>query len=436
MREGNITGDKIKQKNIGGETVPTMNETQFAFIIAVNDEQYYEECCYYIRQLEIPVGFTIDILAVREADSMCAAYNAAMKNSAAKYRIYLHQDVFVREKDFLKKLLTIFMEDADVGIVGVIGGNHMPKTGVTYRAWDVGIVECKDPDMAYYLAGASKYVQDTYVEAIDGLLIATQYDIPWREDLLNHFDFYDISQSFEMRKRGYKILVPYQEMPWVIHDSSFAKMKHYDEGRRTCLAEYPEFLYAAGGFEFEAHEEWDKLSAELAARIKRLMEQGEWEETATVIKQYRSGKMKDSTLERLGIMSDIEQDERKAGIHNTFFGGIGTYQQMHEKYVHTRFLFFRMEQGLPESEYEELTKAIADGSISCEAVMCFVLHAVADRKGVLVKLKNVYRKTGRGQEEKCICRLYDAVKDKPVPVAYTGVPTANCDDVGEFNIEK
>lgn len=96
-----------------------------------------------------------------------------------------------------------------------------------------------------------------------------------------------------------------------------------------------------GGFEFEGHEEWNRLSTELADHVKKLMEQGKWMETAAVIEQYRSGKMKDSALERLGIMSDIERDERKADIRNTFFRGFGTYQQMYERYVQTRFPFFK-----------------------------------------------------------------------------------------------
>ena len=30
------------------------------------------------------------------------------------------------------------------------------------------------------------------VEGVDGLLMATQYDIPWREDLFDGWDFYDL----------------------------------------------------------------------------------------------------------------------------------------------------------------------------------------------------------------------------------------------------
>lgn len=40
------------------------------------------------------------------------------------------------------------------------------------------------------------------VSAIDGLFMATQYDIKWREDLLDGFHFYDVSQCFEFAQQG------------------------------------------------------------------------------------------------------------------------------------------------------------------------------------------------------------------------------------------
>lgn len=395
-----------------------MNDNSVAFIITVNNEQYYEECCYYINRLIIPAEFDIDIIAVHEANSMCAAYNLGMQSTNAKYKIYLHQDVFIRNKNFINDLLAIFRRDKSIGMVGMVGGNGMPKTGVTYRAWNVGCVDCREPDMAYNLVCDPKETQDMYVEAVDGLLIATQRDIPWREDIFSQFDFYDISQSFEMRKRGYQIVVPHQKIPWVIHDSGFAKMAHYDQERKKCLREYPEFLYAEGGFEFEYNEEWDLLSTELAKRIEGLMGQGEWENVETIIEQYRSGKRKDSTLEELGIMSDINRDERKAGIQIPFFSNANCFEQMYEKYKHIRFLFFRMELNIPETEYQELIKAITDGSISCEAVIHFVLHAVSDKKSVLEKIWEVYQKAGEKCKEERIKMLYEVVKDKPIPIAY------------------
>ena len=255
----------------------------------------------------------LDVIGVTEAPSMSAGYNAGMKSSDAKYKVYLHQDVFIREPRFIIYLLERFQNDAYIGMIGMIGGNGMPKTGVTYRAWNVGKVDCRDPDMAYYMYGAKDMKEeDTIVEAVDGLLIATQYDIPWREDLFKHFDFYDVSQSFEMRRAGYKVLVPYQETPWVIHDSSFAKLTYYDEARKICLREYPEYLYADGGFKFTYDKEWNDLSDLLADQIKALIAAHEWKQVGQIIGSYRGAGRKSSEIEILGILYDIYEKEKTA----------------------------------------------------------------------------------------------------------------------------
>lgn len=86
-----------------------------AFIICVNNELYFEECKYYIERLEVPAGYDIDVIGIWEADSMCAAYNLGMRSSDAKYKVYMHQDVFIRDSRFLEKTLRIFKEHPKTG---------------------------------------------------------------------------------------------------------------------------------------------------------------------------------------------------------------------------------------------------------------------------------------------------------------------------------
>ena len=395
-----------------------MDDKKVVFIICVNNELYFKECVYYINRLVLPEGYSTNIIAIREADSMCAAYNVGMHSSDAKYKIYLHQDVMIRESHFLENIIALFSQK-DVGIIGMIGGNQMPKTGVTYRAWDVGMVDCRDPEMAYYLTGSKDGVKaDTFVEAVDGLLIATQYDIPWREDLFTHFDFYDVSQSFEMRKAGYKILVPYQKNPWVIHDSSFAKLTYYDEARKICLREYPEYLYANGGFDFTYDKEWNELSDLLADQIKSLIEAHAWDSVGEIIESYRRAGRKSSILETFGVWYDIYRKEKAASVKNDFFSECIDYQNMYEKYMTVRFLLRRMELGLEEEAYRELTYAISTEAISCEAVIEMVIRSVVDRKTVLIQLMAVYEKAGLDTSyEKCR-KLYRLVENKPNAVTF------------------
>lgn len=395
-----------------------MNNKKFAFILCVNNSLYFEECQYYIHHLNIPDGFEIEIVDIREANGMCAAYNLGMQSSDAKYKVYMHQDVFIRNKDFLKELLTSFEKDSDVGMIGMVGGYGMPKNGVAYLAWNAGTVDCREPDMAYQLVCSLEEKKDTFVDAVDGLLIATQYDLPWRDDLFLDFDFYDVSQSFEMLRRGYKILVPYQEKPWVIHDSGFAKLNHYDKNRKLCLEEYPEFLTEEGGFAFVYHEEWEQLSELLANQIKNLLNDGAWEEVASIIAGYRENKMKNSMLEMYGIMSDIYQKEKEERPKVTFFENLTGYEAIYKKYISVRFFLRRMEEGMPEAEYEAFVRAVKQEDISCGALTIILLHGVLDKKKVLQKMEGYYIQAGKKQFAEKMKQMYSMIKDKGLPIAY------------------
>lgn len=392
-----------------------MDDKKIAFIIAVNNEQYFGECCFYIRRLFIPAGYDIDIIAIREADSMCAAYNAGMSNSDAKYKVYMHQDVMIRNNKFIENIIHIFKGNLEIGMIGMIGGTHMPKTGVAYRAWNVGIVDCRDPDMAYYLKGQKNMPRkDTLVEAIDGLLIATQYDITWREDLFTHFDFYDVSQSFEMRKAGYQILVPYQEVPWVIHDSGFAKLTYYDEERKKCIKEYREFLYADGGFEFTYDKEWNELSYLLADQIKKMIEDNRWDQVTQIIQSYRRAGRKSSSLEVLSIWENIHQKEGSS----SFFKGCNDYTDMYKKYTAVRFLLRRVELNMEEDTYFELVLAIQAKEISYDALMEIITKTVIDKGNVIKKIGDIYYRNGQMDNYRKCEQVIQLLKDKAIPIAY------------------
>ena len=392
---------------------------KIAFILCVNNDLYFEECSYYINQLVVPEKMQVEIIGIREADSICAAYNLGMKSTDAKYKVYMHQDVFIRERNFIEYILTIFESHPEVGMIGMVGGVGMPKTGVTYLAWNEGIVDCREPDMAYYLVCGSKRKENVQVDAVDGLLMATQYDVPWREDLFHNFDFYDVSESFEMRRCGYQIIVPYQQSPWVIHDSGFAKLNHYDTNRQICLKEYPEYFTEEGGFAFTYQEEWETLSEKLAVEVKKLIQLGKWEEIGNIVQLYRKNQMKNSSLEMYAIMSDIYQKEKENGIEKGFFDNLSGYEEVYQKYITVRFLLRRMEMGMPESEYMELIEALKTENVSCDAIMILVLHSVIDKKTVLIKIRDYYQQSGKVSDKEKIEVFYGKIKDKELPIAYS-----------------
>ena len=217
-----------------------------AFITCVNSEEWYEECRLYLEHIRLPEGFRAEYLPQRGASSMCAGYRAGQLASDAKYKIYLHQDTLVVNHDLVEDLLSLFA-DRTVGLVGVIGCRSLPRSGVW---WDglrtygrvlhacepESVVDshCMEPD------GACQEV-----EACDGLFLATQYDVPWREDLFTGWHLYDTSMCLEMKRHGYRCVVPNQSADfWCIHCPREKPLApEYKEYQKIFLREYGKELH-------------------------------------------------------------------------------------------------------------------------------------------------------------------------------------------------
>lgn len=243
-----------------------MNEKKISFIICTNDEFYMKECELYIHELVIPDGYEVEIVKILGAKSMAAGYNEGMSCSDAKYKIYLHQDVFVTNKNFLCDILEIFQTNTAVGMIGMVGTPYLAWTGTMWNGIRFGNfykleerIEKKITHKFYPLY--SGYLE---VEAIDGLLMATQYDLPWREDVFQKWDFYDVSQSFEFIKAGYKVVVSGQNPVGYIHDCGIINLDNYDKEREKFLEEYQEYMG------FSRTQDWE----EYIKRVKENVERG------------------------------------------------------------------------------------------------------------------------------------------------------------------
>lgn len=217
-----------------------MNKQQFCFIICTNDELFLNECLIYINELYIPDGFTIDILTIKDAVSMTSGYNAAMKSSNAKYKIYMHQDVFILNKYFLFNLLDIFNFNEKIGMIGMVGAPKLNESAIMWSAFRVGtMIGRTNINDSYESLPLNSDSAIYYVKAIDGFLMATSVDIPWREDIFDGWDFYDMSQSMEFCKNGYLLAVPEQDQPWCIHDDgAILSLLNYNKYRKIFIEEY------------------------------------------------------------------------------------------------------------------------------------------------------------------------------------------------------
>ena len=184
----------------------------------------------------------VEVLEIRDAVSMAAGYNEGMNSSDAKYKIYMHQDCFLVNKYFIHDILSIFSSNSNIGMIGLNGTQKLPDNGVIWSGKRV-------PEIHELYDGWEKYHYDLKkdglweVEGIDGVLMTTQYDIRWREDLFDGWDFYDLSQSLEMRRRGYCVVVPVYKRFWYQHDDKpVLSLWDYNKYRKIFMEEYMENL--------------------------------------------------------------------------------------------------------------------------------------------------------------------------------------------------
>ncbi|RAT98714.1 glycosyltransferase [Brevibacillus sp. Leaf182] len=205
-----------------------MNDKKICFIYCVKDQRLFEESVKFLHALEIPEGHEIEVLPVLDAPSVAAGYNYAMKTSDAKYKVYLHEDVSIINKKFVEDILEVFRNDPEVGMLGLMGAKELSPNAIWWESKEL-FGKVYDSHTGKMQLLAFQEVEKAYqsVEVIDGILMATQYDIPWKEEIFDGWDFYDMSQSIEFLQNGLKVVIPRQDAPWTLHDCGIVEAEHY-----------------------------------------------------------------------------------------------------------------------------------------------------------------------------------------------------------------
>ncbi len=224
-----------------------MNEKKFCFIICTNNELMLNECIHYLNHLVIPKDYEIDLITIEDADSITSGYNTALQASDAKYKIYMHQDVFILNKNILQNLLDIFLSDSQIGMIGMIGYENISPDGIMWHGKRRGDIYRSKPTVSYPPLSEYHYSVKkegySFATQVDGLLIATAYDLPWDTTHLNGWDFYDAFQSVNYLLHGYKIAIPNQLHPWCLHDDGVAlNLLHYNQYRKLFIQKYQHLL--------------------------------------------------------------------------------------------------------------------------------------------------------------------------------------------------
>jgi hypothetical protein len=362
-----------------------MNENKIAFIICYNDELYMSECMKYINRLNVPYGVETDIIGIQGAESMCAGYNAGMNDSDAKYKVYMHQDVFILNENFIVDIIKIFRENPDYGLLGVYGTEAFVSDANYIRYWNRGIL--REGRIVNEVVANDDVEELTQMDAVDGLMLVTQYDLPWREDIFDGFDFYDISQGMEFRKAGYKVGVPRQGFVWCQHDCGAVEVGNYDFYRRIFCREYGQYGYKFA--EYEDHDaaiERNKIYEENICEIERRIEQGDDDGAHAILENLSKSGGVNSRLAMYYVICEIMYMEKQAGASNFYNNETNRISDLVAKLTRYKFFLRRVEHGFP-LEDDEVFEEIATRADKRLTDLCAIaLHVTLEPEAVMLSL--------------------------------------------------
>ena len=348
-----------------------MDTKQIAFIICANNGQYYEECMRYIQDLVVPKGYQVDTLCIQEAESITQGYNAGMQASEAKYKVYLHQDTFIINRNFIFDVIKIFESDETIGMIGVVGSEKLSADANCSSDWNIGNVEVYDGRIvscdSYYQKKGNDYIQ---VQAIQGFIMVTQYDLPWREDVLKGWDYYDISHSLEMGRAGYKVVVPYQEKAWCYHDCGVSGSQSYELNRKRMLLEYPEIFTG----KYDEVESWHQQQGTkdietIRKNLIYLIKNGEYEKLNLLSDEISEHWLKDTQIREITNMMEIYSLEKDSinKLHSIWFE-YNNWEEMYECYQWVRFVLMRIEHQREDDRIETMKGLVQAQNISRDAI--------------------------------------------------------------------
>ncbi|MBP2630530.1 MAG: glycosyltransferase [Firmicutes bacterium] len=220
-----------------------MNENKICFITCVRNEAKYQEMLGYLANLVVPQGIEAEVVTITDMRSMTAGYNQGMKSSDAKYKVYIKEDTFITNRYFIRDIIRIFNQDQAIGMIGALGTEVIPTSAICEQAQKrTGKIQVSNSGKMLSWKNPENWYEK--VQAVDGFLMITQYDIPWREDIFAGENFYDLAQCVEFARKDYQIVVARQGEPWCIYNcSDFKRNNSYEIYRNVFLDEYSKDIY-------------------------------------------------------------------------------------------------------------------------------------------------------------------------------------------------
>lgn len=366
-----------------------MNDHKFCFIICANKENYLNECVWYIDKLHLPEGYEKETIVVRDAASMASGYNQAMKQSDAKYKIYLHQDVLIVNTNLFSDLLELF-QDPTIGMAGVVGRKELLASAKYTENWDAGAVAACNVSDAFFLSWPFEEGEKwNDVVAVDGMFIATQYDLSWDEEDFDGWDFYDISQSITFQQAGYRIVVPgieREEDVWIFHDAGHCEYDDWEKYRKVFCEKY-----ASSGHSYtETKPGINRTEREKKRQmVMSAFEAGDLERTCRLLEQLETGET-DDIMSYIGLFILIWDGEMTL-LGNTSLS-VNKFGKFIDQFNEVKFMLRRIYFGWQDEAWPVLREKLRSGQITMRMLWFVMCSSIVGFSRVWWEIYALYQK--------------------------------------------
>ncbi|MDO1451016.1 glycosyltransferase [Rhodocytophaga aerolata] len=166
------------------------------------------------------IGITYEIIAINNNEGkygICEAYNIGASKSQYPYLCFMHEDILFHTQEWGSKVCK-FLEDMNVGLIGVAGGTVKPKNP---SSWFVYASDYNRVNILQHTWNGNKVHEynnpknevQSAVITVDGVWFCCRKEV-WEQNkfdqvTFNEFHFYDLDFSMQIHMQGYKVLVVY-----------------------------------------------------------------------------------------------------------------------------------------------------------------------------------------------------------------------------------
>lgn len=206
-----------------------------SIIVSSYKDEFYEKFC---ESVEHTIGCEYEIVRIYNPGlySLCQAYNIGLAQAKGEYVCFIHDDVRFLSNDWGLRCISLFENDAKIGLIGVAGSAYKSTLAGSWFStftWEYcrGTI-CQGNNS--FVAGRwddfdirPSKTDLSDVVCIDGVFMCTKLDIAneikFDEKLFTGYHCYDLDFSTACFLSGYKVIV---DRCILLHHASQGNFNH------------------------------------------------------------------------------------------------------------------------------------------------------------------------------------------------------------------